>query len=214
MVGPIWMIPTPWNFNSSPGMKQITLQIRIMRTPFLAKKTSFQNSSKRIRFCLGIIYSCIRQPLPSHRQEANNEGCSFPSGHLQRVPSATCLKSASFTSIDGKQGRQCERLRKCVGRIHLGSKKVYAQMPNSPMKYSVENISWMNTKGRLFWCLSQPRDIFLLPTGTGVLCIECDGSKRGFNILPTFWVRLNLFDIIFFSTNFGSSKSHSSISKP
>ena len=55
MVGPIWMIPTPWNFNSGPGMKQITLktcvrvvpQISIMRTarfgqflPILAKKCS------------------------------------------------------------------------------------------------------------------------------------------------------------------------------
>ena len=71
----------------------------------------------------------------SHRQEVSKEGCSFPSGHLQCVPSATDLKGASFNSIDGKQGRQCEGLRKCIGRIHLGSKKVNAQMPNSPMKH-------------------------------------------------------------------------------
>ena len=43
--------------------------------------------------------------------------------------------------------------------------------PNSPMKYLVENISWMNTKGWLIWCLSKPRDIFvLLLTGLVVLC--------------------------------------------
>ena len=89
-------------------------------------------------------------------------------------PSAMCpicngLEGRIF-QLHRWQARQTVR-RKCIGRIHLGSKKVYAQMPNSPMKYLVENISWMNTKGWLFWCLSKPRDIFvLLLTGLVVLC--------------------------------------------